>query len=86
MKVHTTVVQEVELDGDAVRKVFDAELEKLCGGDDAYINSKGELERWEDTGHGSGITTIVDKKPSLLTVTANRLRELIHKERMKRGR
>ena len=85
MKVHTTVVQEVTLDGNAVREVFTKQLNSLCGGEDVYLNDKGELEEWEDTGHGSGMTHVVSKKPTKIQIAAIELRGLLHKERMKKG-
>lgn len=78
MKVSTTVRQEVVLDGDAVEEVFKTRLDQYCGGKDVYLNDKtGEVEEWEDTGHGSGITDVVDKKPSELKLAALKLRSLI---------
>lgn len=78
MKVSTTMVQSVELDARAVDEVFKAQLDSLCGGKDVYLNDKtGEVEEWDDTGHGSGITDVVDKKPSELKLAALKLRRLL---------
>lgn len=78
MKVSTTVRQEVVLDGDAVETVFKNRLDAYCGGEDVYLNDEtGQVEEWEDTGHGSGLTNVVDKKPSELKLAALKLRSLI---------
>jgi hypothetical protein len=81
MKVSTTVRQEVVLDGDAVAEVFKRQLDSLCGGADVYLNEKtGKVEEWDDTGHGSGITDVVDDKPSPLKLAALKLRSLLKKQ------
>ena len=78
MKVSTTVVQTVELDARACEEVFNTRLDSLCGGKDVYLNPKtGKVEEWDDTGHGSGITDVVDEKPSKLKLAALALRELL---------
>jgi hypothetical protein len=80
MKVFTTttVRQEVVLNDDAVEEVFNNVLDSYCGGTHVYLNDKsGEVEEWEDTGHGSGITDVVDKKPSALKLAALKLRSLL---------
>jgi hypothetical protein len=80
MKVSTTVRQEVVLDGEAVETVFRERLDSLCGGKDVYLNTEtGQVEEWEDTGHGSGMTDVVDKKPSTLKLAALKLREELKK-------
>jgi hypothetical protein len=84
MKVFTstTVRQEVFLDADAVETVFKAQLDALCGGKDVYLNEKtGFIEEWEDTGHGSGLTSVVDKKPTALLLAALKLRSLLAEEK-----
>lgn len=87
MKVSTTVRQEVVLDGEAVAEVFKRELDHLCGGAEVYLNEKtGEVEEWDDTGHGSGITDVVDKKPSKLKLAALKLRSLLEEEKRERYR
>jgi hypothetical protein len=78
MRVHTTVTQAVDLDKAAVEEVFRGRLYELCGSDGAYLNEKtGEVEEWYDTGHGSGITDVVDKAPSELKLAALKLRKLL---------
>jgi hypothetical protein len=87
MKVSTTVRQEVVLDGDAVATVFKKQLDSLCGGEDVYLNEKtGKVEEWDDTGHGSGITDIVDDKPSKLKLAALKLRSLLEEEKREQYR
>lgn len=77
MKVSTTVVQSVELDSNAVTEVFKARLDWLCGGD-VYLNEDtGFIEEWTDTGHGSGMTDVVEKNPSEVQLTALKLRSLL---------
>jgi hypothetical protein len=76
--MRVSVRQEVVLDGEAVDAVFRDRLDTLCGGKDVYLNDKtGEVEEWDDTGHGSGITDVVDKNPSDLKLAALKLRSLL---------
>lgn len=88
MQVQTLVPHTVTLDERAVEAVFHARLDSLCGGPDVYLNDKtGEVEEWENTGHGSGITRVEDKKPSKLKLAALNLRQLLKdKERNDRKR
>lgn len=81
MKVSTTVVQEVTLDGNAVNAVFKKQLDALCGGEDVYLKD-GWLETWEDTGHGSGITHQLGR-PTSVQKAALALRDALAEERRK---
>lgn len=81
MKVLTKRIAEVELDPEAVEKVFKTRLKQLCGGEGVYIESKtGKVRSWEDTGHGSGITEDVTGVTPI-QLAALRLQEAFDDER-----
>lgn len=81
MKVGITTTTYVELTGDAIKQAFEKHLDDLCGGEGVYIDDKGRVKEWEDTGHGSGITDDV-KNPSKRQVAALKFRRALHEIKM----
>ncbi len=66
----------VDLDAGAVQQAFDKRLNDLCGGEHVYIDDKGKVKDWEDTGHGSGLTLDV-KDPTKTQIAALKFRQAL---------
>lgn len=80
MRITVTDTRTVELTNQQMNEITYQTLKNLLPGD-GIENHKGELwlYSWEDTGHGSGITTHI-RKATELDLAISNLLEAIHKE------
>lgn len=78
MRIHVNEVREIWLGDENKRYIVMHELDIMCGGKDTWLDEKtGHIMVWEDTGHGSGLTSILTKKPTELQVSAHNTRRIM---------